>query len=449
MYLRINKKDEVESPPDIHQLLAEFHSVFSEPDGLPPRRIYDHQIPLQPNHQPISVRPYRYPYFQKSEMEKMVREFLDSGLIRPSNSPFSSPVLLVKKSDGSWRFCIDYRALNSITVKDKYPIPVIDELLDELYGARYFSKLDLRAGYHQIRVCEQDIHKTAFRTHEGHYEFVVMPFGLTNAPATFQSIMNELFRPHLRKFILVFFDDILVYSKTWLEHLSHLRTVLGILLTNQLFAKKTKCRFGVTAIDYLGHIISINGVQVDPAKTQAVNNWPIPTNAKGVRGFLGLAGYYRKFIRGFGGIAAPLTRLLTKNGFRWTTEASTAFAQLKMALVSPSVLRLPDFTQHFIVDSDACGVGLGAILIQEDRPVAFYSEALKGSALALSTYDKEMLAIVKAIRRWRPYLLGRPFIVRTDQRSLKYLMEQRITTPTQTRWLPKILGYDYVIQYKK
>ncbi|XP_011027642.1 PREDICTED: transposon Ty3-G Gag-Pol polyprotein [Populus euphratica] len=453
LFLQITMTEHVDSittySSDLAAVLDKFAHVFDTPTTLPPNRSHNHRILLQPNSEPVSVRPYRYPYYQKTEIEKMVKELLESGLVRPSNSPFSSPVLLVKKADGTWRFCVDFRALNHITVKDKYPIPIVDELLDELHGARFFTKLDLRLGYHQIRVQESDIQKTAFRTHEGHYEFVVMPFGLTNAPATFQSLMNDLFRPYLRKYIIVFFDDILIYSKNWDEHISHIISVLTILSSNSLYVKKSKCQFGVSQVNYLGHVISEKGVEVDPSKIQAVVDLPEPTTVKGVRGFLGLAGYYRKLISGFGNMAAPLTHCLGKEGFRWGINESTAFNKLKQALTSPPVLRLPDFSQRFFIECDACGIGIGAILIQQGQPIAFFSEALKGSSLALSTYEKEMLAIVKAIRKWRPYLLGRPFTVRTDHKSLKFLLEQRITTPAQTRWLPKLLGYDYVVEYKK
>jgi len=435
-------------PDSIQQLLHQFQQVFAEPQGLPPPRSRDHKILLKED-KPVSVRPYRYPYFQKAEIEHIVQELLTSGVIQPSQSPFSSPVLLVRKADGSWRMCVDYRALNHDTVKDKFPIPVIDELLDELHGAIIFSKLDLRSGYHQIRVHPDDVHKTAFRTHEGHYEFLVMPFGLTNAPSTFQGLMNDIFRPFLRKFVLVFFDDILVYSRSLDAHLHHLHTVLTVLHSNNLFAKASKCRFGVSEIEYLGHLISSQGVRADPSKLHAMLQWPVPTTIKSLRGFLGLTGYYRKFIQGYGLLAAPLTALLKKNSFLWSPIATNAFLKLKQAITSPPVLRLPDFSLPFTIECDACGKGIGAVLMQEGHPIAFLSQALKGQALNLSTYEKELLSLVTAVQKWRPYLLGSSFTVKTDQQALKFLLEQRTATVFQQRWISKLLGYNFVIEYKK
>jgi hypothetical protein len=277
-------------PSAIQSFLHTYKSAFAEPTDLPPSRSHDHKIPLTTS-QPINVRAYRYHYFQKSEIEKLILEMLISGIIRPSQSPFFAPVLLVRKPDGSWRLCVDYRALNHNTIKDKFPIPVIDELLDELHGEMIFSKLDLRSSYHQIRMHPSNIPKTTFRTHEGHYEFLVMPFSLTNALATFQGLMNDIFKPFLRLFLLVFFDGILIYHSSLGDHLIYLQTVLQVLVQHHLFAKLSRCRFAESEIEYLGHLISQHGVRADPSKLEAMVSWPLPRLIKALHGFLGLTSY--------------------------------------------------------------------------------------------------------------------------------------------------------------
>uniref|UniRef100_A0A2N9IK08 Integrase catalytic domain-containing protein n=1 Tax=Fagus sylvatica TaxID=28930 RepID=A0A2N9IK08_FAGSY len=419
--------DKSQLMPEVQELLDAFSDLFEEPIGLPPTRVQDHRIPLQPGSGPVCTKPYRYPYYQKMEIERLVTEMLSTRVIRPSNSPFSSPVILVKKSDGSWRMCVDYRSLNQMTIKDKFPIPAIDELLDELHGACYFSKLDLRSGYHQIQVLPEDVPKTAFRTHHGHFEFLVMPFRLTNAPSTFQALMNEGLPAISEK---------------------HLQVVLETLQRHQLHVKRSKCEFGQQRVQYLGHIISPEGVSVDPDKVVAMVQWPKPHNPKSMRGFLGLTGYYRKFIQSYGKIAAPLTQMLKKNSFVWSPKAEDAFQRLKDAMTKAPVLALPDFTKVFIVECDASGSGIGAVL-QQERPIAFHSQALHGKNLLLSTYEKEMLALVMAIKKWRHYLLGRRFVVRTDHRSLQYLWSQKITTEAQQKWLHKLMGFDFKIEYKQ
>jgi RNase H-like domain found in reverse transcriptase/Reverse transcriptase (RNA-dependent DNA polymerase) len=337
-----------------------------------------------------------------------------------------------------------------MTIKNKYPIPVIDDLLDELHGATIFSKINLRSGYHHIRMHGTDIEKTTFRTHEGHFEYMVMPFGLTNALTTFQALRNHVFKPYLKRFVLVFFDDILIYSPDLITHSQHLTKVLQKLKDNELFAKLSKCAFGVTEIEYLGHVISSTGIATDPKKVEAMQNWPTPQNVRALRGFLGLAGYYRKFIKGYGVITKPLIELLKKkNVFHWSKEAAASFTALKTVLSTAPVLAMPNFTQPFVLETDASDQGMGVVLMQEKRPIAYMSKALGTKNQALSTYEKELMALLAAVQKWRHYLQGKPFIIKTDHISLKHLLEQRLTHSLQHKGLCKLLELEYTIQYKK
>nr|KYP47280.1 Retrovirus-related Pol polyprotein from transposon 17.6 [Cajanus cajan] len=314
----------------VQPLLLKYNDLFQPPLGLPPHRVTDHRIHLIAGTKPVNVHPYRYPHFQKSEMEKLIREMLEQGIIRPSHSPFSSLMLLVRKKDGSWRFCVDYRALNDATMKDKFPIPTIDELLDELGGASIFSKLDLRAGYHQICVHSKDVYKIAFRTHDGHFEFLI-----------------------------VFFYYIFIESSSFYYDLQHLELVLHRLYSHKFYAKLSKCLFCKHSIEYLGHIVFSIDVHADPKKIEAMVQWPPPKNIKQLRDFLGLTRYYRALI------ASPLTDLLRKDAFEWSAVADSAFAALKQAMVEAPVLQLPDFSQEFIVETDASNDGVGAVLMQK------------------------------------------------------------------------------------
>ncbi|KAL0455690.1 UNVERIFIED_CONTAM: Retrovirus-related Pol polyprotein from transposon [Sesamum latifolium] len=332
------------------------------------------------------------------------------------------------------RLCVDYRQLNRITIKNKYPLPRIDDLLDQLKGATVFSKIDLRSGYWQLRIEEKSIPKTTFRTRYGHYEFVVMPFGLTNAPAAFMSLMNKTLQPFLDLFVIVFIDDILIYSRSQEEHEKHLRAVLQILSEKQLYAKFSKCEFWMKEIVFLGHIVSKEGVQPDPTKVKAILEWESPKNTSEVRSFLGLAGYYRRFVKDFSVIAKPLTSLLKKNAlFKWNHMCDQSFEELKKRLTSAPILALPSGSGGYVVYTDASKLGLGCVLMQHGRVIAYASRQLRPHELNYPTHDLELAAIVHALKIWGHYLYRETFQIFTDHKSLKYITMQKELNSRQRR----------------
>ena len=436
---------------DLGILLENYKDVFPEdlPNGLPPVRSHDHPIDLEPNHKPPCRPVYRLSLSEQDEVTKQVKDLLDKGFIRPSSSPYGSPVLFVKKKDGTLRMCIDYRALNKITVKNGYPIPRVEDLLDRLNHATVFSKLDLRSGYHQLRIKESDIHKTAFKTHEGLYEFLVMPFGLTNAPASFMALMNDVLRPLINKCVVVFFDDILVYSRTKEEHIRHLQDVFNLLRVNKLYVKKSKCEFMTDSVEFLGHVVSKNGVSTDPKKTEAINSWPVPTNVSELRSFLGLANYYHKFIYGFASLAAPLNDLLRKDvDFKWTEVHDTAFNKLKQSLLSAPVLSIYDRNKPVEIHCDASNIAVGAVLMQNNHPISFTSRKLNVHEMNYHTTEKELLAIVNSLMVWRHYLLGKDVTVYTDHKPLKFFDSQKKLSGRQARWSELLQDFKPKIVYK-
>ena len=435
----------------IQKVLNEYKDVFPKdlPAGLPPKRAIDFTIDLTTDAKPQKKGLYRLSSKELEELRDQLDDLLAKGFIRPSVSPWGAPVLFVSKKDGGFRLCVDYRALNKYTVKNSYPLPRIDDIFDQLRGSKYFTKIDLKSGYHQIRLSDKSVPLTAFRTRYGHFEFTVLPFGLTNAPATFMTLMNNIFAECLDKFVSVYLDDILIYSANLSDHIEHLKQVLGTLRKNQLYAKISKCEFAKTQVGYLGHIIGPQGVTVEPQKIRVIKDWKTPQSKKDVQAFLGLVSYYRRFIRNCAKISKPLTTLVGKNELKWSESQQKSFEDLKKALCDAPVLRCFDPSLQIIVTTDASNYAIGAVLEQKDgnstRPVAYHSRTLNPAEQNYAAHERELLAIVDTLRVWRVYLHGNHFTVHTDHYPLKYLETQESLSQRQVRWLEKLVQFDFTI----
>jgi hypothetical protein len=383
-----------------------------------------------------------------------VKKGLKLGVIRKSKSAMSSPVTNVKKKDGTNRFCIDYRYLNARTITDAYPMPRIDDLLDQFASSKWFTSLDAFSGYWQIPVKEEDKWKTAFVCGQGLYEWNVMPFGLTNAPAVFQRIMNEAFEEYLYDFVIIYIDDILIYSRNWKEHLEHIRKVFDVLRMIDMKVKLKKCEFGKKNIEYLGHVVGTDGIKPDKKKIEKVKNLKKPENITELRAILGLCGYYRKFVKDFSKIVKPMTELLKKdNAFEWNEKCEKALEILKEKLINYPILRYPDFGKEFYLYTDASGIGLGAVLSQKDEEnkeyvIAYISRSLRETEQKYENHERETLAVFWAINYFHKYLYGRKFIVYTDNSVASYIKQQKIPKGVRGKWILELQNYNFEIKHR-
>ena len=434
-------------------LLEEFDDVVPKelPARLPPRRDVNHDIDLEPAAVPPSRPPYRLSKPEMDELQRQITALLEKGFIEPSKSPFGAPVFFVKKADGSLRLVCDWRQLSKITIDNEACLPNMDDLFDTVQGCKYFTKLDLHSGYNQVRIREDDIPKTAINTPLGHFQFKVMGFGLCNAPATFQSLMNEVLRPYLRKFVVVFLDDILIFSKTWEEHLTHVRTIFTALREQQLYCKPSKCLFGATETLYLGHVITGSTIAPDPQKLEGVKEWPVPKSVSDVRSFLGFANFFRRFVPHYADIARHLDEVTGRNAhFSWSSERQRSFELLKEALLNPPVLQLANTSQPFQVHTDASDLAIGAVLLQEDEqgqhPVAYASRKLTAAERNYTITERETLAVVYALSTWKLYLY-KHFDVFTDNQAVVYLRSKPHLSKREARWAEFLAEFHFTIHH--